>query len=96
VVILEKLEITMFRQSMFLVLGLMAALTLGCEKKQEAPAPPDAATQKAVDAHAADAKDAADATAADAAAAVKDAADKVGDAADKAKDAAKDIKVPGQ
>jgi hypothetical protein len=80
----------MFRQSMFLVLGLMAALTLGCEKKEEAPAVPDAGatTQEA--------GDAADAHAGAAADAVKDAADKAGDAADEMKDAAKDVKIPGQ
>jgi hypothetical protein len=80
----------MFRQSMFLVLGLMAALTLGCEKKQEAPAAPDtdAAVGSAAD-HADDAADHADD-------AVKDAAEKVGAAADEVKDAAKDVKIPGQ
>lgn len=80
---IRKMETTMFRQSMFLILGLMAALTLGCEKKEEAPAAPDAdAAETAVE-------EGADA-------AVEDAAEKVGEAADEVKDAAKDIKVPGQ
>lgn len=62
----------MFRQSMFVILGLMAALTLGCEKKEEAPAAPDAdAAETAVEEGAADA-----------AAKVEDAADEVKDAAE--------------
>ncbi len=72
----------MLRQSMFLILGLMAALTLGCEKKEEAPATPDA--------------DAAETAVEEGADAAEDAADAVEEAADKVKDAAKDIEVPGQ
>jgi len=83
----------MFRQSMFLVLGLLAAFALGCEKKEEAPAAPDAGqVEDAVE----EANDAADANAADAAAAVEDAAEEVEDAAEKVEDAAGDIKIPGQ
>lgn len=51
----------MFRQSMFVILGLMAALTLGCEKKEEAPAAPDAdAAETAVEEGAEDAAKKAD------------------------------------
>lgn len=83
---IRKMETTMLRQSMFLILGLMAALTLGCEKKEEAPATPDAdAAETAVEEGADAAEDAADA--------VEDAVD---DAADAVEEAAKDIKVPGQ
>jgi hypothetical protein len=81
------LETIMFRKSMFLMLGLIVALTLGCEKKEEAPAVPetDAATQ-------ADAEAAGDA----AGEAVEEAAEAVEEAADEVKDAVKDIEVPGQ
>jgi len=79
----------MFRNSLFLVLGLMVTFALGCEKKEESPADAAAAaTQEAGDA-AADAADGA-------ADAVEDAAEAVEDAAEEVKDAAGDIKVPGQ
>ncbi len=35
-----EMEVAMYRQSMFVVLGLMAGLTLGCEKKESPPAAP--------------------------------------------------------
>ena len=93
----------MFRQSMFLVLGLMAAFALGCEKKEEAPATPDtdtAATQaedmkKDVEGAAKEAEKDLDAAAADVKEKVGEAADKVGEAADEVKDKVEDIKVPG-
>ncbi len=75
------LEITMIRQSMYLTLGLLAGLTLGCEKKESPPAaPPAASAEKAVN-DAASQSAAAQKAAADKVAAEKATADKV--AADK-------------
>ncbi len=76
----------MFRNSLFLVLGLMVTFALGCEKKEEAPAA--AAATQAKDA-AGDMKDAAKDAAGDLKDAADDAADKAGDAADDAADAIK-------
>jgi hypothetical protein len=79
----------MFRQSMFVMLGLIAALTLGCEKKEEAPAVPDASATQEAGEEAADHADHAEE-------AVEEAAEAVEEAADEMKDAAKDISIPGQ
>lgn len=83
----EQMEITMLRQSMFVILGLMAAVTLGCEKKQEAPAAPDAA---AVEDHAGEAHDAAGEHMEEAKDAIKDAAEEAKEAGEEASEAAKD------
>jgi len=83
----------MFRYSLFLVLGLMAALALGCEKKESTSAAP---SSDAVDAAAADSQDAGEAAAGDAAAAVEAAAEEAEEAADGVKKAAEDFKIPGQ
>jgi hypothetical protein len=96
---MNKLEIAMFRQSMFVILGLMAAVTLGCEKKQETPAVPSTTeAEKAMDEHAADAhsaveemkedaKEAADNAAEATKEAVKEGAEKVEEGAQKVQDA---------
>ena len=39
----------MIRQSLFLTLGLMAALTLGCEKKESTPTSTDGITVPDID-----------------------------------------------
>ena len=94
----------MFRQSMFVILGLMAAVTLGCEKKQETPAAPSTSEidEHAADAHSAveemkeDAKEGGEGAMNDAAEKVEEAAEKVEEAAGEVKDAAEDVKLPGQ
>ena len=81
----------MLGKTLFLSLGLIAAMTLGCEKKSETPAVPDTAeVEDAANAAAADGDAAMD----DAAKKVEEAADKAGDAADAVEDAAKDVKLP--
>lgn len=70
----------MFRKSMFVTLGLLVALMLGCEKQESAPSSDD------VEASANQAAEGAQDAAVDA----------VDEATEELKDAAKDIKVPGQ
>ncbi len=90
----------MFGKTLFLSLGLIAAVTLGCEKKEEAPAVDTDAAQTAVEEHTDAAHDAAHDAAGEAAegaeAAVEDAAEAVEEAADEVKDAAGKIEIPGQ
>ena len=86
----------MFRNSLFLALGLMVTFALGCEKKEEAPAAPTTQdAHDAVDGHTDDAHDAIDEMkkdAADTAGDVKDATkDAVKKAAEKTEEAAKDV-----
>lgn len=86
----------MFGKTLFLSLGLIAAVTLGCEKKEEVPAVDTDAAETAVDEHSEAAHDAAGEAAEGVEAAVEDAADAVEDAADEVKDAAGKIEIPGQ
>ncbi len=66
----------MLRHTLILSLGLLAAITLGCEKKQEAPAAPDGADTAEVQK--------------DAEGAMEEAKDKAEEAADKAEEAVDD------
>lgn len=79
-----EMESTMIRQSMFVILGLMAAVTLGCEKKQEAPAAPTTEeTSDAMDGMKEEVKEAAD-----------EAADKAKETAEDVKDAVDNAAAP--
>lgn len=81
----------MFRQSMFVILGLMAAVTLGCEKKQETPAVPDANSIENHADHMADHMDEAKDELKDAGEDLKDAGD---EAVEAAEDAVENTEVP--
>jgi len=75
-------------KTLMIALGLMAAVTLGCEKKEEAPAMPD---KGEVEAAAGDAADDAAKTMDEA----KDAAEEaIDEGADAAKEAVEGVKLP--
>lgn len=75
-------------KSLMIALGLVAAVTVGCEKKQEAPAAPSTSdASKQVDKAAADAKDKTDDMKEEAKKAVDEGKEKADDMADDAKKA---------
>lgn len=79
----------MFGKTLFLTLGLIAAMTLGCEKKAEAPAAP---TDKQVEDAADGMKKDADKAMEEGKEKMDEAAEKVGEAAEKVGEAAEDMK----
>ncbi len=91
-VVLIEMETDMTGKTLMLTLGLLAAVTLGCEKKEEAPSTDD--MEKQVDDASHDGHDHAD----DAMKKVGEAAEEAGEAAkemaEDAKEAAKDVKLP--
>jgi hypothetical protein len=88
---MQEMETDMFGKTLFLSLGLIAAMTLGCEKKEAAPAEPadTAEVEDAMGEHADEANVAVEE-------AVEEAAEAVEEAADEVKEAAEKVEIPGQ